>query len=284
VVGAGPAGISAALTALEHGLRPLVLEQEQHLGGTVLHYPRRKLVLVQSVDLPLDIHLKSAEYTKESLLELLERLITQARLSVRFGQRVTDVRQEGGLFVVAAGDSSIRARFVVLALGRRGTPRKLNVPGENLPKVMYKLIDAESYRNQRILVVGGGDSAVEAAIGLAHQSGNEITLSYRKEKLVRIKQKNEQRFGRLVAGGRVKLVFSSDVTEILPGTVRLRTAGGSVEVRNDYVFVFAGGDPPLGLLNKIGLQFGGTAASRKPTTPGALDPKTATRGDEAGLA
>jgi thioredoxin reductase/ferredoxin len=284
VVGAGPAGVSAALTALEQGLRPLVLEQEQHLGGTVLHYPRRKLVLVQKVDLPLATHLPSAEYTKEALLELLERLIVQARLSVRFGQRVTDVRREEGLFVVTAGESVVRARFVVLALGRRGTPRKLGVPGEDLPKVMYKLIDAESYKDQRILVVGGGDSAVEAAIGLARQSGNEITLSYRKDRLVRIKQKNEQRFNRLVAAGKVKLAFSSDVTEILPGAVRLRTPGGSVDLRNDYVFVFAGGEPPLGLLNKIGLRFGGGPEAPKPLRTDRLDAEAGTRRDQAGLA
>ena len=269
VVGAGPAGVSAALTALEHGLRPVVLEQEQHLGGTVLHYPRRKLVLVQKVDLPFNTHLPGAEYTKEVLLELLERLITRARLPIRFGARVSDVRREGGMFKVIAGESTTHARFVVLALGRRGTPRKLNVPGEDLPKVMYKVVDAESYNNQRILVVGGGDSAVEAAIGLARQSGNAVTLSYRKERLVRIKQKNEERFQRLVGAGRVKVVFSSEVTEILPAGVRLRIPGGSVEVRNDYVFILAGGDPPVGLLNKIGVRFGGG-----PVEPKAADSST----------
>ena len=284
VVGAGPAGVSAALTALESGLRPVVLEQEQHLGGTVLHYPRRKLVLVQKVDLPLDTHLPGAEYTKEALLELLARLIRQARLPVRFGQRVTDVRRESGLFTVTTGESALQARFVVLALGRRGTPRKLNVPGEDLPKVMYKLIDAESYTGQRILVVGGGDSAVEAALGLARQRGNEVTLSYRKERLVRIKQKNEERFNRLVGAGKVKLVFSSEVTEILPDAVRLRTPGGSVEIRNDYVFVFAGGDPPIGLLNRIGIRFGGGSAAPKPPGPDGLQPEAGARRGEARFA
>jgi len=281
VVGAGPAGVSAALTALEQGLRPVVLEQERHLGGTVLHYPRRKLVLVQKVDLPFDTHLPGAEYTKETLLELLERLITGARLPIRFGARVTDVRREGTLFRLTAGETTIDARFVVLALGRRGTPRKLNVPGEDLPKVMYKLIDAESYNDQRILVVGGGDSAVEAAIGLARQSGNEVTLSYRKDRLVRIKQKNEERFNRLVGAGKVKLAFSSEVTEILPTAVRLRTPGGSVEIRNDYVFIFAGGDPPIGLLKQIGIRFGGGPATAEPNR---LGPDAGPRGAEGGLA
>ncbi len=261
VVGAGPAGLSAALTGLEHGLRVVVLEQESHLGGTVLHYPRRKLVLVQSVDLPLSTHLRGAEYSKEELLALLEGLIARAGLPLRFGQRVTDVRREDGGFVVQTAESEVRARFVVLALGRRGTPRKLQVPGEDLPKVMYKLIDAESYQNQKILVVGGGDSAIEAAIGLARQRGNEVTLSYRKERLVRIKQKNEQRFERLVASGMVKPAFSTEVIDVSPGSVRLRAESGIMEVPNDVVFIFAGGDPPFALLNRIGVKFGGEAAS-----------------------
>lgn len=261
VVGAGPAGLSAAITALEHGLRPLVLEQEQHLGGTVLHYPRRKLVLVQKVELPLETHLPGAEYTKEDLLALLERLMRQAKLPVRFGQKVTDVRVDGDRFVVRTADQETRARFVVLALGRRGTPRKLGVPGEDLPKVMYKLVDADSYRKQRILVVGGGDSAIEAVIGLARDHGNEVTLSYRKDRLVRIKQKNEERFGRLVAAGKVRLAMSTEVVDILPRSVRLRGAEGVAEIPNDFVFVFAGGEPPLGLLTKIGVRLGGDVAA-----------------------
>lgn len=261
VVGAGPAGLSAAITALEHGLRPLVLEQEQSLGGTVLHYPRRKLVLVQNVELPLETRLPGAEYAKEDLLALLERLMLQAKLPVRFGQKVTDVRVDHDRFVVKTDASETRARFVVLALGRRGTPRKLGVPGEELPKVMYKLVDADSYRRQRILVVGGGDSAIEAAIGLAQGHGNEVTLSYRKDKLVRIKQKNEERFERLVSARKVRLAMSTEVVEILPRAVRLRGQAGTTELPNDFVFVFAGGEPPLGLLTKIGVRLGGSAAA-----------------------
>ncbi len=128
---------------------------------------------------------------------------------------------------------------------------------------MYKLVDAESYRDVRILVVGGGDSAVEAAIGLAQQKGNVVTLSYRKERLVRIKQRNEERFDRLVAAGRIELALSSEVREILPGSVRLRTADGPTEIRNDCVFIFAGGDPPFGLLNRMGIQFGGGLAEAR---------------------
>ena len=160
------------------------------------------------------------------------------------------------------------ARFVVLALGRRGTPRKLGVPGEELPKVTYQLTDAESYQGQRALVVGGGDSAVEAALGLARQRGNRVTLSYRREKLVRIKKKNEERVAELLAKGRIEGLFGSEVEEIRAGSVRLRTAQGPRDLPNDYVFVFAGGEPPFELLRQIGVRFGGEAAPPHPAARG----------------
>lgn len=256
IVGAGPAGLAAAATAREKGLRYLVLEREQDLGGTVLHYPRRKLVLVQAVDIPLWGRLKESEYSKERMLALFEELMTRHQLEVRFGADVQDVQKEGAAFLVHAGASVHRARFVVLALGRRGTPRKLGVPGEELSKVMYRLQEADSYRDQHVLVVGGGDSAVEAALGLARDGRNQVTLSYRREKLVRIKKKNEDRIQELIASRAVRPRFGSEVLEIRPESVLLRTGGDTQEIRNDYVFVAAGGEPPFGFLRRIGVRFG----------------------------
>ena len=192
IVGAGPAGLTAAAAARERGLSHVVLEQEGDLGGTIFHYPRRKLVLVQAVDVPILGRLREGEYAKEDLLAILQDLCRRGSLQVRFGERVQGLERAGGVFSVRSTSGVTRARHVVLALGRRGTPRKLGVPGEELPKVMYQLADAESYEHQKILVVGGGDSAVEAALGLARQRGNRVTLSYRREKLVRIKKKNEE--------------------------------------------------------------------------------------------
>ena len=272
IVGAGPAGLSAALTAVENKLSHVVLEQEADLGGTVLHYPRRKLVLVQNVELPMGRSLRRAEYSKEDLLDLLEDLIGQARLDIRFGQKVEEIRREADSFVARTVGGLHRARSLVLALGRRGSPRKLGVQGEELPKVMYRLLDAESYRGQRLLIVGGGDSAVEAAIGLARQSGNQVTLSYRREQLVRIKKTNEDRLAPLVARKQVHLLLSSEVREIRRRSVVLDAGGHEIEVPNDWVFVFAGGEAPLGMLRQIGVRFGNEAA------PGA-----AARSDE-GLA
>ena len=167
---------------------------------------------------------------------------------------------EDARFEVATGKGVLRARTLILAVGRRGTPRKLEVPGEDLPKVMYRLIDAESYRGQKILVVGGGDSAVEAAIGLARQGDNDVTLSYRRDKLVRIKKKNDDRFAPLAASGRIKTAFGSRVVEVGPQSVRLQTGSAVQEIANDYVFVFAGGEPPFAFLKHCGVRFGGPAA------------------------
>jgi len=262
IVGAGPAGLSAALTAQVRGLRYRVLEREADLGGSLLHYPRRKMVLTQPVEIPPWGALKSEEYQKERLLEIFSGIVDQYGLALAFGEGAERLESlDGDGYRVTTGRGAFDARSVVLALGRRGAPRKLGVPGEELPKVMYKLLDAESYRGQRILVVGGGDSAAEAAIGLARQPGNRVTLSYRRERLVRIKAKNEAALEPMLASGRVQGLFSSQVTEIAPDRVRLEVEGREpVELENDYVFVFAGGVPPFGLLQKAGIRFGGGEA------------------------
>jgi thioredoxin reductase/Pyruvate/2-oxoacid:ferredoxin oxidoreductase delta subunit len=262
IVGAGPAGLASALACTERGLSHRVLEQEPDLGGSLLHYPRRKMVLLQPVELPLHGRIDKEEYQKEHFLELMEGLVAKHQLDVRFAQKAGSVRRgDDGVFAVesVAGDMH-RSRFVILALGRRGTPRKLGVPGEELPKVMYRLIDAESYKDQKVLVVGGGDSAVEAAVGLAYQPGNEVTLSYRRDKLVRIKKKNEERLAPLLASGRIKPVFGSQVSEVKPESVRLKVGSEVQELPNDYVFVFAGGEPPFEFLRQCGVRFGGQEA------------------------
>ena len=258
IVGAGPAGLSAGLTAAHAGLSSVVLEREPTLGGSLLHYPRRKMVLTQPVELPPWGALDREEYTKEALLGLFEGLVENHTIDVRFGETVINVQKEDGAFLVcSAAGGTWRTRVVVLALGRRGAPRTLGIPGEELPKVMYRLLDAEGYRGQKILVVGGGDSAAEAAIGLARQPGNEVTLSYRREKLVRLKKKNQDALDTLLAGGKVRPLFGSQPVEITPGSVRLKVGGEVVEMANDYVLVFAGGVPPFDFLKRIGVRFGG---------------------------
>ncbi len=256
VVGAGPSGLTAALTARKHGLSAVVLEQEQ-TGGTILQYPRKKVVLTRAVDIPLWGRLDREEYTKEELLAIWRDAATRNQLDIRTGEKLETIeRMPDGNWSVLTSSGRWVGHRVVLALGRRGIPRKLEVPGEQLPKVAYKLIDAESFQDNHVLVVGGGDSAVEAALGLARQSGSTVTLSYRKEKLFRIKKRNEERFATALAAGEVNAVFSSEVVDILPDRVRLSQGERQIELPNEYVFIFAGGEPPYPLLHKIGIAFG----------------------------
>ncbi|QQR75466.1 MAG: NAD(P)-binding domain-containing protein [Holophagales bacterium] len=260
IVGAGPAGLAAALAARHHRLSALVLDQAADLGGTILHFPRRKLVLTRPVPFPLGGGLDREEYSKEELLELLAGEIRRHGLEIRYGARLARIERDGDELRAITSTGTLRARQVVLSLGRRGTPRTLGVPGEELPKVMYQLRDAETYRGQRLLVVGGGDSAVEAAIGLARQPGNRVTVSYRKSGFFRIKRKNEDAIAALIARGKVQVLFDSQVTAIHPDQVSLETATGSLQLENDYVFVLIGGDPPYALLRGMGVRFGGEQA------------------------
>jgi thioredoxin reductase/ferredoxin len=256
IVGAGPGGISASLRAIERKLRYVTLEQEE-LGGTVAKYPRRKLVMTSPIEFPLHGKLRKLEVSKEELLKFWHGAVDQAGLRVNAGERVLDVQRDvGGTFTITTGRALYRARAVILALGRRGTPRKLGIPGEDLPKVMYSLLDAEAYRDSRILIVGGGDSAVEAAMGLAHQAGNQVTLSYRGAGFTRIKGRNAQRLEKVVAGGHLRVLFESRPLEITADTVVLETGPGRQVLPNDFVWIFAGGIPPTELLEKVGVRTG----------------------------
>jgi thioredoxin reductase/ferredoxin len=255
IVGAGPGGISASLRAIERRLSYVTLEQEE-LGGTVAKYPRRKLVMTSPIEFPLQGKLRKLEVSKEELLKFWHGAVDEAGLKVNAGERVLDIQREDGIFTVTTGRALYRARAVVLALGRRGTPRKLGIPGEDLPKVMYSLLDAEAYRDSRILVVGGGDSAVEAAMGLAHQAGNQVTLSYRSAAFTRIKGRNAQRLDKVVAGGHLRVLYESRPLEIMADKVVLESKSGRHALPNDYVWIFAGGIPPTELLEKIGIRTG----------------------------
>ncbi len=259
IIGAGPAGIACALRAKELGLRARVIEQEQHIGGTVASYPRRKMVMTQPLVLPLHGKLPKPEYQKETLVELWQELIRKHELDVLSGAKVRAIDSVEGGYSIATSNGEYFAPAVCLALGRRGTPRKLNVPGETGERVLYSLIDAESYSRSRILVVGGGDSAVEAALGLARQDGNRVTLSYRSAGFSRVKAKNQQRIAAAAEADLIDVVFNSQITEIHGDRVDLRieTADGVVErtVPNDYVFVLIGGEPPFDMLKRIGVSF-----------------------------
>ncbi len=260
IVGAGPAGIACALEAKRLGLTFLVLEQEPEIGGTVARYPRKKLVLTEPIDLPLHGRLKRRAYSKEELIDLWTGLADDHELPIETGVTFQDLETDAdGVYVVCGDRLHVRARQVCMAIGRRGSPRRLGVPGEDLAKVAYALTDAASFQNRRVLVVGGGDSAVETALGLAEQDGNEVTLSYRKEAFLRIASRNETRLREAIAAGRVHVVLQSQVSEIGPEHVVLSvTRSGQTRqtrIANDDVFVMIGGVPPFALLEHAGVSF-----------------------------
>lgn len=253
IVGAGPAGIAASLGALQHKLRFVTVEQES-LGGTVAHFPRGKLVMTAPATLPLIGTVRFKETTKEALLGFWEEVVARTGLKIRYQERVEEILAQDDAFLVKTNRDSYRTRAVLLAIGRRGTPRKLGVPGEELDKVVYRLIDPEQYRGRQVLVVGGGDSALEAAASIAEQPGTQVTLSYRSEAFSRAKEKNRARIAAAEHGGRLRVIFKSTVQEIRPRQVILDHEGERIELANDAVIVSAGGELPTPFLKRIGIQ------------------------------
>jgi thioredoxin reductase (NADPH) len=256
VIGAGPAGISASLRAIEQKVNYITIERDE-IGGTVAKYPRQKLVMTSPVEFPMYGKFKKMQLSKENLLAFWDMILNRSDFNVSTGEKVEDIKRgDDGIFTVITGTNQYRARAVILALGKAGEPRKLGVKGEELPKVMYRLIEADHYINKKILIVGGGDSAVEAAMGLANQSGNQVTLSYRSERFSRIKERNSKRIEEYAKSGKVKVLFNSNPVEFKPESVIIDVTGSRQEIPNDFVWIFAGGTPPNAFLKKIGVGFG----------------------------
>ena len=255
IVGAGPAGLAATLGAMEKKLRFVTLEQENALGGTVNHrFPRNKLVMTYPVTLPLAGKLKVREILKEALLGLWQDAADRVEMPVNFHERVEQVTPLDAGFTVRTNRGEYRAANVLLALGRGGTPRKLGVPGEDLPKVVYRLTDAERYRGRAVLVVGGGDSAIEAAVALAGEPGTRVTLSYRGDAFGRVKPKNRERLADAERHGRLAVVLNSTVTRVEEDRVVLDRLGEVLTFDNDDVIVCAGGILPIAMLRALGVQ------------------------------
>jgi thioredoxin reductase (NADPH) len=255
IVGAGPAGFSASLAAMEQDLNFRTVEQDT-LGGTVAHFPRGKLVMTQPATLPLVGKVKFRETTKEALLAFWEKVQRDTGLEVAFQERVESIVPlgKGQGFEVKTTTGSYKTLTVLLAIGRRGTPRTLDVPGEEQAKVVYRLIDPEQYSGQHVLVVGGGDSAIEAAVSIAEEPGTTVTLSYRSKSFSRAKAKNRDRLEKLRKANRLTVLLESQVLEITPDSVTIETAAATKSIPNDVVIVCAGGILPTGFLKSFGVQ------------------------------
>ena len=252
IVGAGPAGIAASLTAKASGLNFITIDQDS-LGGTVSHFPRNKIVMTAPVELPLIGKTTFKETTKEALLAFWNRIIHEAQLTIQFEERLEKVSQHEEGFHLTTSKNQYSARAILLCLGRRGTPRTLDVEGESLPKVAYRLLDPAQYKNRQVLVVGGGDSALEAATSIAEETGSHVTLSYRGESFSRAKTKNRNKLDLAVGKQNISVMLNSTVSAISEKAVVIDQAGVLKTIDNDHIIVCAGGILPTPFLQQMGI-------------------------------
>lgn len=253
IVGAGPAGFAASLTALSRRMRFATVEQES-LGGCVFQYPRGKVVMTAPAQLPLVGRVNLRNTSKEQLLQFWRDAERKSGVKINYQERVDRIEPDGDSFTVHTSKGRYRARSVLLAIGRRGTPRKLGVRGEDLPKVVYRLIDPTQYAGQNVLVVGGGDSALEAAASVAELGDTSVLLSYRGEAFARAKQRNRERVTAAERAGSLRVLLGSNVRQIESDAVVIEQAGRALRVQNDAVIVSAGGVLPTEFLRGIGIQ------------------------------
>jgi thioredoxin reductase (NADPH) len=254
IIGAGPAGISACLTAKKDGLSFLLLEQET-LGGTVFTFPRKKIIMTSPMDLPLYGKVKLFETSKAELLDLWQRALAKNEIQLKENTKVESITSEDGIFKVSTlKGENYTSECVLLAIGRRGTPRKLNIPGEMKEKVAYRLLEPELISDKNIVIVGGGDSAIESALLLKDE--NNVTLSYRNEVFNRIKPANNIALNKAVADGKLDVRLNTNLVSIEDDSVFMRIGkeGEKTELKNDLVYIFAGGELPTQFLEKAGIM------------------------------
>jgi thioredoxin reductase/NAD-dependent dihydropyrimidine dehydrogenase PreA subunit len=253
IIGAGPAGISATLEAKKQGLTSVTLEQDS-LGGTVYTFPRQKIVMTAPMELPLYGKAKLFDTNKGELLELWQKVIKEHDIHITENTKVEEIQPQadGSFKIITNTGVEHLTQNVLLAIGRRGTPRKLGIPGEQLPNVAYRLLEPENITDKKVMVVGGGDSAVESAMLLMET--NEVILSYRKDQFARIKPKNRVAIDKAVESGQLNIIFNSDLVSISEKSILLKIGEESKELPNDLVYIFAGGELPSGFLQKAGVE------------------------------
>ncbi len=253
VIGAGPAGISATLAAKKHGLSSVTLEQDS-LGGTVYTFPRAKIVMTSPMDLPLYGKAKLYDTSKDELLQLWNKVISEHDINIIENTKVESISPiENDIFkIVTNTGEEFKCNHVLLAIGRRGTPRKLNIPGEESQKVAYRLLEPEQISGKKIIVVGGGDSAIESALLL--KDDNEVILSYRKDQFSRLKPKNKEKINDAINDHSINVMFKSSMASINDRSVQMNVNETSEEIQNDLVYIFAGGELPTTFLEKSGVE------------------------------
>lgn len=254
IIGAGPAGISASLTAKKNNLKFITLEQDS-LGGTVFNFPRAKLVMTSTMELPLYGKIKLNETSKSALMNLWTDVLAKNNIKINDQEKVEKINKEDEFFEVISSKNNYNVNYVLLAIGRRGSPKKLGVPGESKEKVYYRLLEPELIHDQNILIVGGGDSAIESAL-LLKDENNEVTISYRSAGFSRLKPKNQEKIEEAINNKTIAVIYNSTIVEILDNLVVLSTDDGNhkIEISNNLVYIFAGGELPTNFLEKIGIE------------------------------
>lgn len=252
IIGSGPAGIAATLAAAKNKMKYLTIEQDT-LGGTVYSFPRKKIIMTSPMDLPLYGKVKLRETSKDELLALWTEVLNKNNIVINEQEKVVRIEKKDDVFEIETPKSIYHSTFVILAIGRRGSPRKLGVPGEGKQKVFYRLLEPELINKQNVLVVGGGDSAIESAVMLADQA-NHVTLSYRSDKFSRLKPKNQEMISEYISSKKINLILNSTVKEIHDSSVCINTGEKTIDIPNDLVYVFAGGELPTEFLEKAGVR------------------------------
>jgi len=255
IVGAGPAGISATLAAKKHGLTSITLEQDS-LGGTVYTFPRAKIVMTSPMNLPLYGKAKLYDTSKDELLQLWNKVIIEQNIEIIENTKVEDIIpiQNDTFKVKTNNGKEFICNNVLLSIGRRGSPRKLGIPGEESQKVAYRLLEPERISGKKIIVVGGGDSAVESAMLL--KDDNEVILSYRKDKFARIKPKNREKIEEAISDQSLKAIFDSNLVSLNDQSITIKINGKDkpMILENDLVYIFAGGELPTKFLQNAGIE------------------------------
>ena len=259
IIGAGPAGIAAALNSKKNGISFEILEQEA-LGGALFSFPRSKVVMSKPMELPFLGMVKLYHTSKEELLGLWTKVLGDNNITVSEHSKAENIipLESGGFKVIVSGANprEVLSRNVIIAIGRRGSPRKLGIPGEGLQNVAYRLLEPENISGKKIVVGGGGDSAVEATLLLMND--NDVILSYRKDMFVRIKVDNRTAILNAIEKGKLRMIYNSNLTEITNNEITLSytSAEGdeSIEViPNDLIYILAGGELPSKFLKNAGV-------------------------------
>ncbi len=260
VIGSGASGLNAALQAKERGMSCIVLEKEK-IASTIENFPEGKWVYAEPDEIPPKGKLWLDGATKEDLLKRWHKIVDDNGIEVRLGHGVDSIVKDGKNFTVTVQNgSNFKAHRVILAIGQRGNPRKLGVPGEDREEVYHRLYSPKHYSDENIIVVGGGNSAVEAALVLCEQ--NRVVLSYRKDAFGRIFKDNRRKLDEAVQAGKIKLALSSNVTEFSKGfaTLQLSNKEGNKTTGTfsyQHAFVLVGAELPLKFFKEQNIKLEG---------------------------